>query len=108
LQKQGYDASNLKKYINTSIDVAQNVSKYWHNGDIDIKKRIQKLVFPKGLVLDIQKREYLTTKVNSVFSLIDGLSGVTEGRKKDDSMKNIESSYPVAGILFQPYFKGNH
>jgi hypothetical protein len=41
-------------------------------------------VFPEGLLMDIPQRQYLTSKVNGVFSLIKGLSKVVEGVKKDD------------------------
>lgn len=102
LKKRGYDTSNLLKYIDNSIDVARNISKYWHFGDLDTKRRIQKLVFPQGLTVDIPKRVYLTSKVNSVFSLINGLSWIAEDEKKDDSGFIPESSYAVAGIGLEP------
>jgi site-specific DNA recombinase len=102
LKKRGHDSSNLLKYIDNSVDVARNISKYWHSGDLDTKRRIQKLVFPQGLTVNIPKREYLTTKVNSVFSLINGLARVTEDEKKDDSVFFSESSVAVAGLGLEP------
>jgi len=97
LQGCSVNTSNLKKYIDTSIDVVQNISKYWHYGDIDIKQKIQKLVFPEGLSIDVKNRAYLTNNVNSVFSLINGLSSVSDKKEKELVQKNPEKFLVVAG-----------
>ncbi|MCD6200450.1 MAG: recombinase family protein [Bacteroidales bacterium] len=55
---QEEDVSNLKKYLKETIDFTQNVSKYWVSGSVDHKQRIQKLVFPEGLVIDTEKRQF--------------------------------------------------
>jgi hypothetical protein len=34
---------------------------------VGLKKKIQELVFPEGVLIDTKKRQYLTKKVNSVF-----------------------------------------
>lgn len=91
------DTSNLENYIDQSFDIAQNINKYWQSESIEIKKRIQELVFPGGLSFDAQKREYLTRKVNTVFSLIREISGVSEGRKKNNPENFPELSSVVAG-----------
>ncbi len=59
--------SNLDIYINKSVDVAKNINKYWGSGDFETQKRIQELVFPDGILLDLLKRTYLTKKINSFF-----------------------------------------
>ncbi len=64
----GLEILNLDIKVEKAIDFSQNVSKYWQSGNLDIKRRIQKLVFHEGLVLDIQKRQYLTSKINAFFS----------------------------------------
>jgi hypothetical protein len=51
------------------IDFSQATTKYWVSGNLNVKKTIQNFLFPDGLVLDTEKRQYLTSKVNSLFSV---------------------------------------
>ncbi|CAN5412612.1 hypothetical protein BH10BAC1_BH10BAC1_21680 [soil metagenome] len=88
--------SNLDNYVQLSVDVVQNISKYWRNNNLEIKKRIQQLIFPEGLSLDMQKRQYLTKKVNLVFELTCLLSSLSEGGKKNDNRNFLLSSSVVA------------
>jgi hypothetical protein len=61
--------SNLKNKLNKSIIFSQNISKHWVSGSLRHKKRIQKLVFPTGLILDTKNRQYLTSNANELFAL---------------------------------------
>jgi hypothetical protein len=63
------EISNLQNRLEKVIDFSQNASKYWVSGSLNVKKTMQNVVFPDGLVLDTEKRQYLTSKVNSLFSL---------------------------------------
>lgn len=75
--------SNLQNYLNISESVVSNISKYWASGDLETKKRIQELVFKDGIVLNTKKRQYLTKKVNNIFSLSSGLNSIAmRGAKK--------------------------
>jgi len=58
---------NKQLYRFNIIDFSQNASKYWVSANLDNKRRIQKLVFPAGLVIDTAKRQYLTSNVNVLF-----------------------------------------
>ncbi len=96
LQNCSVNTSNLKKYINTSMDVAQNISKYWYSNDSKIKKGIQELVFPEGLSLDVKNRQYLTKNVNEVFALIQDMTGKVETKNKGTFQNLFEKSPVVA------------
>jgi len=61
------------------------VIKYWINGNIDIKKKIQKMVFPSGFYINPSTRQYLTPEVNQLFRVTSELSRVSEGSKKNSS-----------------------
>jgi DNA invertase Pin-like site-specific DNA recombinase len=89
------ELSNLDKYIIQSVEIAKNLSKYWVSSGIDMKKRLQELVFPQGLVLDMKNRQYLTSEVNSIFEFSSRISGLAKGGKENGSRKNLEPSYPV-------------
>ena len=66
---QDIEISNLQNNLDKVIDFSQDTSKYWVSGSLNVKKIIQNIVFPEGLVLDTEKRLYLTSKVNCLFSL---------------------------------------
>lgn len=81
------DPSNFKNSLNKTIDFIQNVSKYWVDGSIDVKKRIQRLVFPNGFYINPYSRQYLTPEVNQLFRVTSELSRVSEDVKKNSSLK---------------------
>jgi site-specific DNA recombinase len=84
------------------------ISKYRLSGNLDIRRRIQKLVFPEGFVLDTQKRQYLTSKINAFFSekqatiVPDPIHKAFRRGKKRIPIKNDEDSDLVAGTGFEP------
>ena len=61
------EISNLDYYIEKSIELSQNIHKYWQLGTLEIRHLIQKMVFPEGIVVDTTNKTYLTRKVNSLF-----------------------------------------
>ncbi len=97
LEKSDGKISNLEKYIDISLDLAKNISKYWGFDSLEIKQQIQETVFPGGLVIDIKNRAYLTKKVNSVFALSKELSKAPEdANEKRQPISQLPSS-SVAG-----------
>jgi len=81
------DTSNFKVSLNKTIDFIQNVSKYWINGSVEIKKKIQRLVFPSGFYINPYTRQYLTPEVNQLFRVTSELSRVSEDVKKNSPLK---------------------
>lgn len=63
------EISDLQKHPDKAIHFIKNISKYWASWDIDVKRRIQRLVFPAGFYIDPVNRKYLTSEVNSLFRL---------------------------------------
>lgn len=88
--------SNLDNYIDISTEIAQNLNKYWLSEDLETSIRLQELVFPDGLVIDSEKRQYLTPKTNQVFASNAVMTMVSEGVKKNDTDKKSMSSCGVA------------
>jgi site-specific DNA recombinase len=84
--------SNIDNYLSASADILTNLCKYWAFDDLKIKQKIQKLVFPNGLVLDAKKGQYLTSEINSVFQIKSDLIRVAEEKKMDISNNFIEMS----------------
>lgn len=74
---------------------------------MDIKKKIQKLVFPSGFFYIPEKRQYLTTEVNQLFHLTSIISMDCDGYKNEIPTKNDED-YRVISMtrLFHDPEKG--
>ena len=80
------DISNFKNSLNKTIDFIQNVCKYWVSGNIDVKRKIQRLVFPGGLFINPYNRQYLTLEINYLFRTTSELSRVSENVKKNSPL----------------------
>ena len=102
LAKSKNKISNLDVFINESFEIAENLHKYWRKADVGLKKKIQELVFPEGVLIDTKKRQYLTKKVNSVFVVNSLLSSNCNHKKENDSSGKLESSYLVARTGLEP------
>lgn len=102
LEKSNDKISNLENFVEKSISISQNISNYWSSGDYRTKIMIQDLLFPDGIVLNTEKRQYLTKNENLVFVCIEEIARETRGQKKDFSVKNTEKSDEVAGAGFEP------
>lgn len=102
IQKCSVNLSNLNKYINVSIEAVRNISNSWASGDLEIKRKIQELIFPEGLSLDVKNRQYLTKKVNSLFLLIQRISGEKEEKERGLLQILPEQSSVVAGLGLEP------
>ena len=96
LEKVKNKISNRDEVIEKCVIISKNISKFWASGNINTKLKIQKTVFPTGLVIDAKKRQYLTKEVNVIFSKIPHLTRETEGQKKDASGNLPDASYVVA------------
>jgi site-specific DNA recombinase len=96
------EISNLEYYIQRSIEISQNIHNYWQLGDLEEKRKIQKLVFPEGIVVDTTNRTYLTSKVNSLFLAKYQFKRVSGGTNKKLPTKNGEESSLVAGTGLEP------
>jgi site-specific DNA recombinase len=97
-----YEISNLDYFIEKSIEISQNIHKYWQLGSLDVKRKIQKLVFPEGIVIDTTNRTYLTSEVNSLFLAKSQFMRSSEGIKEKLPIKNDEKSSLVAEGGFEP------
>ncbi len=94
--------SNSEMFINESIEIARNIQYYWDSSDLETKLKLQKTVFPKGLVIIPSTRGYLTRNVNDFFRriplFIRGMNwGKNEKAIPKDSFSNL-----VAGDGFEP------
>ena len=65
------NADNLENCLKYACDVIANVDELWLNATLDIKQRLQRLIFPKGLTYDLSN--FRTTEMSSLFKIIGSL-----------------------------------
>ena len=94
--------SNHKIHVEKVVERVKNISDCWASGDVENKIRIQNLVFPEGLSIRAENREYLTAKVNSTFALIPMITGGEPDSKNKKTHQNIDGSFLVAGTGLEP------
>ena len=102
LEKLSSTISNQLETVDKCVEVSKNISKQWRLRDVESKLRIQKLVFPSGIVIDAKKRKYLTPKVNSVFSVVRDIARDSDQKEKDPSVIITDESFFVAGTGLEP------
>ena len=65
-----YSTSNRLKLIEDVIEKTRNLDEYWSCGDLPSKKRVQKAVFPEGIVVKADIKRLLTDKRSIYFNLM--------------------------------------
>ena len=102
LSKHSFDSSNLKKSINIALKYALNLPLLWSSGDIEVKRKLQYMVFPDGLGYDFKNKRVQTFRVNSIFDQIACLSDKLGANKNGNFQNNIENSRLVTSEGFKP------
>jgi site-specific DNA recombinase len=74
LSKLTQDCSNMNLYLESSLNLACNLLNTWNLLDYPGRVRLQKLVFPDGLVYGPDKHVVRTSVVNPIFSAISSIS----------------------------------
>lgn len=95
-------SSNLSKAINKAIKMSSNLSKIWLSGDLVQKNKLQKLVFPGGIVYDKQTDQVQTKRVNSIFAAIPLISDAKPKIKNGEPIDLDTFSVQVTAEGFKP------
>ena len=94
--------SNLDKKVEDLVQFSEKLSEIWGFGDYETKVSVQKLIFPKGIVINPVEREYRTSDLNPIFRLIHSFTGDDGGRNKKRTGRNTDPSCVVAGTGLEP------
>ena len=92
--------------IEISLKKAANVNRIWGSSNLENKRILCKILFPRGLFYDPKKHQYLTKGMNQYFSLINSLSLDYKLNKKGNSPVLFEDSLSVARPGFEPGTSG--
>lgn len=63
--------NDLCKCLKYACKIIENIDTLWINGDLDLKQRLQKLIFPKGLMY--YSNDFRTAEISSLFIKKDAL-----------------------------------
>ena len=96
------NSSNLNLCIKNAIDLSTNLKQAWNSGGVDVKKRIQNIIFPRGMGYDKSKDIVQTPYVNCVFVSMSLLGSLL--RRKEENGGNIFYTFPplVTPTGFKP------
>lgn len=65
LRQLGEFKDDLTKCLKYTCNAVRNIDKIWDSGDLELKQRLQKLIFPKGVSYDLDK--FRTAEISSLF-----------------------------------------
>lgn len=82
LSKTENKVSNPTAVLEKALDISINLATEWNSADIEHKEKLQKLVFPDGIVFDKKTGVLRTDRVNVIFELIADLSDNTGDNEK--------------------------
>lgn len=105
LLNEGIDLSNLDKAIDKALQYSLKLPDLWVSGDLEVKRALQNMVFPEGVLFDFKNDLYRTTRVNSIFDAIPYLSGNYSAKQKRTNQQNVSLSSMVAPTGIEPVSK---
>lgn len=82
-QRLGTELSNSAELSAQALQLAGNPPTLWNQATLNNRRRLQNLVFPEGTGFDKQNGLYRTGRLNVIFELINGLSAVSNEKKKE-------------------------
>ncbi len=106
-KKSSLNLSNLENLIEKATQYALNLSNLWSSGTLETKRAIQNMMFPEGILFDFKKDTYRTTRVNSIFSLINRLSLCFDENKNGTSLNMFDLSRSVPRVGIEPTLQWN-
>ena len=94
--------SNSDFFINEAVDIAHNLQYYWEFSDLETKLRLQKTVFPGGLLINPSNRRYLTRFINDFLRRIPVFTRTLNWGKMKKVAIADDFSLLVAGTGLEP------
>lgn len=102
LERVATIVSNSSEYVSDATLTCSNIGAFWEQSDSNMKRKIQKLVYPSGIFYDKEIEEYRTDGENKVFEVFRKISGTYKGRIKTDNPFLVELSDVVEHTGLEP------
>lgn len=106
LTKMGKGLSNLQKCLDLAMEFSSNLPSLWDLSDYANKQRIQYLIFPEGIYVDKETRDYRTPKVNSVCLYLARLKRVLAENESGKTNTNVNFPASVVWGGIEPPTQG--
>ncbi len=107
LEKLINDSSNFSYYLDSSLQNIGNLFNMWQLMDYKGKVRLQKLVFPDGLLYDHENGTVRTSVVNPIIAVIASYSTIIasqnefNGKKKEDHLPSVYSTFSSSNFFWE-------
>jgi site-specific DNA recombinase len=98
----GKGSSNLSDYYISALQFSTKLPAIWVSSPVAVKEKIQKTIFPEGILYNHEKQSFRTEKVNEVFCHIASLTSNAAGNEKGQTNKIIDLSSQVGMTGFEP------
>ena len=95
LEERDKSILNLSDYVNSGLEIKDNMLKLWQLGNLSQKKRVQTMIFPDGLVYD-KKNDDIEPLSKNEFLFIFDLKSVGYEEKEKGQTLNFEDLSSVA------------
>ena len=102
LSKCAQSISNPEEAIEQALLLSSKLPIVWNIGDTAAKEKLQKLIFPDGIVYDRKNESFRTPKVNTIFSRIAHLSGNPPENEKGTNHADDDLSLLAEQEGFEP------
>jgi site-specific DNA recombinase len=94
--------SNLQEMLNEAVILCRNLRQLWVDGGISLKEKLQKLIFPAGLVYDKENGVFRTPELNFIIAEIARHTGDLAKIKKGLSSFFQAKSLSAERVGFEP------
>lgn len=102
LESCGQSCSNYNQYLSNALLFSRKLATVWASGNIPEKEKVQKAIFPDGVLYNRKNQSFRTEKVNEVFEAIASLNSVSDEMEKGQTNKIIDLSSQVGTTGFEP------
>ena len=102
LEQTGNKCSNPGKFMKKAIEISSKLATMWDLGNFKQRERLQKLVFPTGIIYDRKINAVRTENIHPLFATMITLSEYYRGKKNVINDRNDRLSHLVARAGIEP------
>lgn len=106
LDNETVQVSNIEDLLTQSFYKLENLALVWTSSDLEGKRRIQRTVFPDGILYDAKNHKCLTEKLNEFVRVSVDLARVPSENEKANFQDFLENSLSVARKGVEPLTSG--
>ena len=101
IAKSEESISNPAEAIEKAVQIASELPNLWASYQVGQKEKLQKLLFPDGIIYNRQTGSFRTPKVNAVFATIAGLERLLSKNKTGQKHQKVSLSSYVGTTRFE-------